>query len=76
MLKFQNLDLSVDTAALKSKTEAYLVEYITTRLGDMYLAKYGEQILADIDHDELIVSLKKAVLKQLHENSTRGLRDN
>lgn len=74
MLEFQNIDLTVDTAKLKSKTEAYAVEVISQRIADLFLARYGEQILADIDHDELIENVKKHVTTTLTKESEAALR--
>lgn len=70
------INVDVDTAKLKTKTEAYLVELIAQRVADIYLARYGEQILAAIDEDELITTAKKHILNTITDaNINSGVRD-
>lgn len=67
---------TIEDAKLRAKTEAYLVETIVQKLSDLYLARYGEQILANLDIDALVTQVQKQVTTQLvHENSNGRLRD-
>jgi len=65
---------TVEIAKLRSKTEWYLTELLTQRLADAFIAKYGDEIISKITHDELILTTKKLILDRLNEDSEHGLR--
>lgn len=72
-----NTTVTVENAKLRAKTEAYLVEMIVQKLSDLYLARHGEQILANLDTDELMIQIKKQVITQInHAKAKDLLRDN
>lgn len=74
MLEFENIELTVDTAKLKQKTEAYMVEVLAQRISDLFLARHGEHMLAEISRDELVLNAKKRILETLNEEGQTILR--
>lgn len=69
----KTLTVTLETERLRTKTEAYLVETIVQKLADLYLARYGEQILANLDTDELMLQIKKQVVTQMEHAKTQDL---
>lgn len=60
---------------LVERTEAYIIEHVTQKVADLFLARHGEQILADLILDPDIKKIiKNKIVTQLHEASERILR--
>ena len=78
MLEFRkntsNLETTLNAAKFVDKTEAYLIESITQRLTDLFLARYGEEILAQIDRAVLTQNVTDNVATKLAEESERTVR--
>jgi len=67
---------TVEIAKLRTKTEWYLTELLTQRLADAFMAKYGDELISKITHDELILTTKKLILDRLNEDIEHQLRNN
>lgn len=65
--------VTVEDAKLRAKTEAYLIETVVQKLSDLYIARHGEQILANLDTDELMIQIKKQVVTQMQHAKAKDL---
>jgi len=61
---------TVKSSELLNKTEAYLVEVITQKLSDIFIARFGERIIQDID----IESIRQNIEYEVH-NILRDHKD-
>lgn len=79
MLDFQKttntIVATLESDKLKAKTEAYLVEVVTQKLADLFIARYGEAILADLDLEALKTQVHVHATTILTKESERVLRD-